>query len=120
MKYEIMNCEEAKRVTGWTIDMDQEYKGVIPGYACGYNFEVTKNGVTDFASCTYSHLTPEDLMDLEKDWYSDFLQDCGCTPTGRVIFRGYYQEEYDIDEREEYFVRVLVQTKEMINFKQEE
>lgn len=106
MKYEIMDCAEAKRITGWDIDMDQEYKGLIPGYLCGYNFEVTKNGVTDFASCTYSPCTPDDLMNNNRDYYSDFLQDCGCTPTGRVIFRGYYIEEYDINEHEEYVVRI--------------
>ena len=106
MKYEILNCEEAKKITGWDTDMDQEYKGLIPGYLCGYNFEVTKNGVTDFASCTFSYSTPDDIMNSNEDYYSDFLLDCGCVPTGRVIFRGYYTEEYDINERESYCVRV--------------
>ena len=106
MKYEIMDCVEAKKITGWHTDMDQEYKGLIPGYLCGYNFEVTKDGVTDFASCTFSYRTPDDLMNSNEDYYSDFLLDCGCIPTGRVIFRGYYQEEYDINERESYCVRV--------------
>lgn len=106
MKYEIMDCVEAKKITGWDTDMDQEYKGLIPGYLCGYNFEVTKNGVTDFASCTFSYSTPDDIMNNNEDYYSDFLLDCGCIPTGRVIFRGYYQEEYDINERESYCVRV--------------
>lgn len=106
MKYEIMDCVEAKRITGWDIDMDQEYKGLIPGYLCGYNFEVTKDGVTDFASCTFSPRAPDDLMNRNEDYYSDFLLDCGCIPTGRVIFRGYYQEEYDINERECYCIRV--------------
>lgn len=106
MKYEIMDCVEAKKITGWHTDMDQEYKGLIPGYLCGYNFEVTKDGVTDFASCTFSYRTPDDLMNSNEDYYSDFLLDCGCIPTGRVIFRGYYTEEYDINERESYCVRV--------------
>ena len=106
MKYEIMDCVEAKKITGWGTDMDQEYKGLIPGYLCGYNFEVTKNGVTDFASCTFSYSTPDDIMNSNEDYYLDFLLDCGCIPTGRVIFRGYYTEEYDINERESYCVRV--------------
>ena len=105
MKYEIMNCAEAKKLTGWNRDMDQEYKGLIPGYACGYNFEVTKDGVTDFESCTFEYDTPDGVM-APGSLYPDFLFDVGCEPTGRVIFRGYYTEEYDIEEREEYFVRV--------------
>ena len=38
MKYTIIDREEAKRITGWDTDMDQEFKGLVPGYACGYNF----------------------------------------------------------------------------------
>ena len=105
MKYEIMNRVEAEKLTGWNTDMDQEYKGFIPGYACGYNFEVTKNGVTDFASCTFEYGTPDEVM-APGSFYPYFLFDMGCEPTGRVIFRGYYKEKYDINEREEYFVRV--------------
>ena len=111
MKYEILNCEEAKRITGWS-DVDQEYKGLIPGYLCGYNFEVTKNGVTDFASCKFSYNTPDDIMNNNEGYYVYFLEDYECVPTGRVIFRGYYTKEYDIDERESYVLRVQMQVNE--------
>lgn len=53
MKYNIINCEEAKRITGWDKDMNHEYRGPISGYYCGYNFEVKKGNITDFASCTF-------------------------------------------------------------------
>jgi hypothetical protein len=102
MKCTVIDREEAKKITGWTKDMDQEYKGVVPGYACGYNFEVTKDGRTDFASCTFEYDTPDDVLD---GFYGEFLYDVRCTPTGRVIFRGYYREEYDPHERDVYFIR---------------
>ena len=104
MKYVIIDREEAKRITGWTTDMDQEFKGLVPGYACGYNFEVTKDGKTDFASCTFEYDNPDGVMN-GGGYYGDFLFDMGCEPTGRVIFRGYYREEYDPYERDVYFVR---------------
>lgn len=104
MKYTIIDREEAKRITGWTTDMDQEFKGLVPGYACGYNFEVTKDGKTDFASCTFEYDTPDGIMN-GGGYYGEFLFDMGCEPTGRVIFRGYYREEYDPYERDVYFVR---------------
>ena len=104
MKYVIIDCEEAKRITGWTTDMDQEFKGLVPGYACGYNCEVTKNGKTDFASCTFQYDIPDEVM-APGSFYPAFLFDMGCEPTGRVIFRGYYREEYDPYERDVYFVR---------------
>ena len=104
MNYTIIDREEAKRITGWDTDMDQEFKGLVPGYACGYNFEVTKDGKTDFASCTFEYDTPDGVMN-SGGYYGDFLFDMGCEPTGRVIFRGYYREEYDPYEREAYFVR---------------
>ena len=104
MKQVIIDCEEAKRITGWTTDMDQEFKGLVPGYACGYNFEVTKDGKTDFASCTFQYDTPDEVM-APGSFYPDCLFDMGCEPTGRVIFRGYYREEYDPYEHDVYFVR---------------
>lgn len=103
MNYTIIDREEAKRISGWESDMNQEYKGVVPGYACGYNFEVTKNGKTDFASCTFEYDTPDGLMSGDSS-YNNFLFDMGCNTTGRVIFRGYFREEYDPDEHENYFI----------------
>lgn len=43
-------------------------------------------------------------MNPEKDWYSQYLHDVGCESTGRVIFRGYYKEDYDEYERDYYYV----------------
>ena len=45
-------------------------------------------------------------MNNNEGYYAYFLEDYGCVPTGRVIFRGYYTEEYDPYERESYVVRV--------------
>lgn len=105
MKYVIIDKEEAKKITGWeTFMVDYEYRGVIPGYFCGYNFEViTRDGKIDFFSTTFTCLTPDELMNSDCEYYAEFIEDCGCKPTGRVIFRGYYTEGYDFDERETYY-----------------
>lgn len=77
-------------------------KGIIPGLLRGYNIEVRKrDGKTYWQDCQYISGEPEEYFNSEfqqehRSWY-------GVKPTGRITFRGYYDEEYDPDERD-YFV----------------
>lgn len=90
-------------VEGW--DDCEEFHGIIPGYACGYNFEVvTRDGRVDFMSCVFEHGTPSEVANGEfEQWY---MEDLGFTYTGRVVFRGYYEEHYDFEERDYYYKKV--------------
>lgn len=83
----------------------ETYHGIIPGYHCGYNFEVkTRDGRVDFMACTFDTRSPEDFVeDEEQKDYMDYL---GFVYTGRVIFRGYYEEHYDFEERDYYYTKV--------------
>ena len=89
-------------VEGWDCE---EYHGVIPSYACGYNFEVvTRTGKVDFMSCQFEYGTPSEVA---MDEFQQFLmEDYGFTYTGRVAFRGYYEEHYDYEERDSYYTTV--------------
>lgn len=83
----------------------ETYHGVIPGYSCGYNFEVkTRDGRIDFMSCTFDSREPEECA--EDECQKDHMAFLGLTYTGRVIFRGYYEEHYDYEERESYYTKV--------------
>lgn len=89
-------------VEGWTCE---EYHGVIPGYVCGYNFEVTdRNGRTDFMSCQFEYGDPSEVAQGESQTW--LMEDCGLTYTGRVAFRGYYEEHYDFEERDTFYTKV--------------
>lgn len=74
----------------------EEFHGWIPGLYCGYNFEVkNREGRIDFMSCSFYAGTPEDYAaDEFTTWY---LENSGLTLTGRVLFRGYYEEDWDTE-----------------------
>ena len=79
------------------------YKGVKSGLCTGWCIELTTlKGETFWHSCTFAYDTPEELFN--DDFWTWCFEDHGWTPTGRVSFRGYYIEEYDIDERDYYYV----------------
>ena len=89
-------------VDGWSCE---KFHGVIPGYACGYNFEVTdRNGRTDFMSCQFEYGTPAEVAMSEFEQWR--MENYGFTYTGRVAFRGYYEEHYDFEERDSYYTKV--------------
>jgi hypothetical protein len=77
-------------------------KGDVEGLLRGYNIEVvTHEGKKYWQDCQYFYGDPEEYYNSEyqqehRAWY-------GVKPTGRITFRGYYDEEYDPDERD-YFV----------------
>ncbi len=81
-------------------------KGYKSGLVRGYNVEVTKNGVTDWMSCEYIHGEPEE--ELFDEFHQFWYRDCGVIPTGRISFRGYAREEYDLEERDFFVIPVEV------------
>ena len=90
----------------WPNSMSHIDKGFMPGFVRGYNVEVTKNGVTDWMSCEYIHGEPEEELfdEFHQFWYTN----CDVTPTGRICFRGYAHEEYDLEERDFFVIPVEV------------
>ena len=91
----------------WPTAEDFKDFGPKPGLLRGYNIEVTtEKGITDWMSATFTELEPED--EFNQEWRVESRKDWGFTPTGRICFRGYYKEEHDWEEREEYVVPVVV------------
>ena len=86
-----------------------EFHGIIPGYVCGFNLEVEKDGIIEACSTCFTN----DYDEIRTPWeYDDWnsLGICldglrtGWKPTGNIVFRGYHTVEYDFDEREEYYL----------------
>lgn len=87
----------------WPNAKAPEYKGVKEGLCTGWCVEVTTwKGETYWRSCTFGWESPEEIFN--DDFWTWHWGDAGETPTGRISFRGYYHEEYDIDERNYYYV----------------
>ena len=79
------------------------YKGVKSGLCTGWCVEVTNwKGQTYWRSCTFGWGSAEEIFN--DDFWTWHWEDAGETPTGRVSFRGYYIEEYDVSERDYYYV----------------
>ena len=94
--------------TGYTIE-DDKYIGVIPGLACGWQFEFIRNdGKIGYNSVAYYEGTPEEYCQMWLRYGEDALFEIerrnGYEPTGRVIFRGYGVEYYDTEYRE-WFIK---------------
>lgn len=91
----------------WPTAKNFEDKGQRPDLLRGYNVEiVTKDGKTDFMSCTYIDNEPEEYFCDE--FYQFYLNEYGFKLTGRICFRGYGREEYDPYERDTYIIPVNV------------
>lgn len=103
MKYTIIKNSESH--TGYDIP-DKEYKGMISGLCCGWQWEyVNDKGEIDYSSVSFTHMTPEEYAGQFKaydggDWIHETPSFNGWKPTGRVVFRGYARDYYDPDERE--------------------
>ena len=83
----------------------EEFHGIIPGYHCGYNFEVKgRDGRVGFMSCQFETGTPEEVA--EDEFQKWFMDNHGFTYTGRVVFQGYFEEHYDFEERDNYYTKV--------------
>ena len=88
---------------------DCEFKGYVPGYVCGWCVEVKKqNGEIGYCSMTCTNDFDE-IKDPNSctDWNElGISANCafynGWVPTGNIVFRGYFEEYYDYDEREDF------------------
>lgn len=83
---------------------DDIFTGIKPNMACGWQFEFTRDGQTGWGSVTFHFGTAEQCAAANEEYWC-FI---GCQPTGRVVFRGYYSEEYDLEERDYYYVKEAV------------
>lgn len=106
LQFEIIRNSESK--TGYNIP-DKEYKGQIDGLCCGWQFEFERSGKIDYNSVNWYHGTPEECAYQygEEDAF-ELERMNGWEPTGRVIFRGYAREYYDVEDREWYIQDVEV------------
>ena len=100
MEYEIISVDEAieRGYYKWDkTDNDIPYYGHINGYVEGFCVEVKKqDGTIGYMSM---NAMPGDI---ESEWYEEYMINMGLEPTGIAVFRGYYIEDYDPEERETY------------------
>lgn len=101
MKYTIIKNSEGPRYD----IADDIFTGIKPHLACGWQFELARDGKTDWGSVMFHFGTAEECAAANEEFWTYC---CGCTPTGRVVFRGYYSEEYDTEERDWYYVKEAV------------
>lgn len=92
---------------------DCQYQGEIPGYVRAFCVEVRKGNTLDYSSVVFVPACEGTEMRLPMNNGRDYTElglmaemcaDRGYTPTGRLVFRGYYTEEWDASEYEEYYV----------------
>ena len=131
MRMEVVTVDEVIKegVYPWNKGKnDIDYKGDIPGYMVGFCLEIKKaDGSLGYASCQFVDKL-ENLTLYMADSYEEY-NDIGCQkvpgmtradwdvfitwdlcdrdgnqPTGRVVFRGYFEEKYDFEERDNYYV----------------
>ena len=101
-KFEYVKASEI-----WPTTEDFEDKGQRPGFVRGYNPEiVTKDGKIDFMSCAYIDGEPEEYF--YGEFYQFYLDEYGFKLTGRICFRGYVREEYDLNERDTFVIPVNI------------
>lgn len=112
MNTNVITLDEAnaRGKMNWSKENDCEFHGIIPGYVCGFNLEVTKDGKFKYASCVFTNDFEEILNPEDNEYWNDLgisenmYASNGWKSTGNIVFRGYYTEHYDYDEREEYFM----------------
>lgn len=88
---------------------DYEYAGMthVKGLYRGVNVEFEMpNGDIDYSSCIF--IVDEDINESSKITDNIRLVEhiSGGKPTGRAIFRGFYESKYDFDYREEVFIPI--------------
>ena len=105
MNFTIIKNSES--YTGYEI-ADKEFKGIIAGLCCGWQFEYKDaNGAYHYSSVSYEEVMPEEYAyrweGYRGSWLLDMLPE-DYEFTGRVIFRGYAESYYDAEERD-WFVK---------------
>ena len=110
MKTNVITMKEFLKRSGknWEITNDCEFHGVIPGYVCGFNLEVEKDGKIDCGSCVFDN-DYEEIRNTLSDYNDLGISEELCSyngwkPTGNIVFRGYFTEHWDFEEREFYYM----------------
>ena len=123
MKTNIITLDEAiiRGELDWSKDNDCEFHGIIPGYVCGFNLEVEKDGKIGYGSTCFTN----DFEEIRNPWTNDHWNDlgisedlCNCNgwkSTGNIVFRGYYTEHYDFDDRETHMENASEEVKNIWN-----
>lgn len=94
-----------KKGCTWEDENACEFHGVIPGYVCGFCVEITNGNEIHYTDCTFTN-DYEEIRNpwFHKDWNYLGLAVDGCSadwkPTGNIMFRGYFREDYDWEERD--------------------
>lgn len=97
--------EYVKASSIWETSKDYEDEGKVAGLVRGYNIEIeTSDGRVDWYSCSWIHDDPEEYFNDEFHLW--MYEEHGWTPTGRICFRGYGEEEYDFDEKDFFITNV--------------
>lgn len=119
----IITIEEANHRSSknWTLNNDCDFHGIVDGYVCGFCVEAIKDGKIGYGSCCFTN-DIEEILDPEYNNYwndlgisANLLELNGWTITGDIAFRGYYTEEYDFNEREEYYLDASKEVEELFN-----
>lgn len=121
MKTTVITMKEYLKRSGetWDISNDCEFLGVIPGYVCGFNLEVEKDGKIGCASCVFDN-DYEEIRNTMSDYNDLGISEELCSyngwkPTGNIVFRGYFTEHWDFEERDNYYVDASEEVKNLWN-----
>lgn len=100
MRFEVITLSEA--LVDWQELHHHRDIGQVNGVLRGYNVEVVDaDGKIDYTSMVSTYDEPDsDNRDFEYVISASAAN--GYRTTGRVIFRGYFAEHYDPDDRETY------------------
>jgi len=106
-KTNVITVEEFNRKSGHNFELPKsEFKGIIPGLVCGFCVEAEKDGKIDCGSTIFTN-NFEYIKNPEYDpkWNElgiceDLLNLNGWNATGNIVFRGYFVERYDPEERD--------------------
>lgn len=109
MKTNIITIDEFLERSGktWSKENDCEFFGIIPGYVCGWNVEAERDGKIDCASTTFTN-DYEEIRNGYDSWNNfgieqEIISRNGWTVTGNIVFRGYFREDYDFEERDYFY-----------------
>lgn len=106
LKTNVITLAEAvnKGFCDWEDENACEFHGVVPGYVCGFCVEVTNGDKIHYTDCTFTNDYEEIRNPYKVKDYNllGLATDCaiGWEPTGNIMFRGYFREDYDWEERD--------------------
>lgn len=121
MKTTVITMKEYLKRSGetWNISNDCEFLGVIPGYVCGFNLEVEKDGKISCGSCVFDN-DYEEIRNTISEYNDLGISEELCSyngwkPTGNIVFRGYFTEHWDFEERDNYYTDASEEVKNLWN-----